>query len=699
MLWTSASSRRRENNGRSTKCCAFRPRLEALEDRLAPVIGAYAPNPVPPGFVTVDHVALDGVVQLGLSKPGDDGICTGALLQSQRHILTAAHCVTDDNGQLDVTQVTVTFTFSDWSSKPVVYTVMPNAITVHPGWTGDIDNGNDIAILTLPSLAPSGPVGLGARGYLLYTDFDEVGKQFEFAGFGQTGGGDTGGMPGTAGTGKRLGYNRFDTRTKPVPFIGSDTGLAFDFDDGSVFNNTLVLWGSPKTPVKDGDSMIGKGDSGGPSFLKGLLAGVTSGTYAVNDFDPDGTFGDIGVVERVSLHRKWINDYESARHQLVINLAEQRPVDGARDTIKLLREGNNVAFYINDQFYYFEPLSQISTITINGSSDNEDFHIDSDLNKSVTFDGGGGTNRLFVRNSTSDLICDVDETTISCTKSLVSFQRTVISPQNVSSIELAGDSGDTVRVTAVRSGTPVTVVGAGTVEIGGVLGGNLSAIKDLVTVNGSSTLLNINDATWANRRDYDVYSDHLMVDLFGVATTIKYQGLSILNIWGGGAGNVFSVFDTPALIVRLYSGAGADLTKVLATSLGTLAIEGQGGGDTVTVGLGRSMQNILGVLRIHDVGGSSTINLENQADSTRRDVTMEDTSGGNVTISGLAPGKIRVDRDAVRALNIWAGDGSNGFTIHNTPNSNGSAGALGTTIHTGNGHDLVNVYGTRCPGW
>jgi hypothetical protein len=185
----------------------------------------------------------------------------------------------------------------------VTYTVMPQAITVHPAWNGDAEDGNDIALLTLPTLAPSGPKGLGATGYLPYADFDEVGKQFEFAGFGRTGSGSTGGMPGTQGTGKRYGYNRFDIRTKPIPIIGSDTGLAFDYDDGTIFNNTIETIfhiDSPKTPVKSGDSMIAQGDSGGPSFLNGYIAGVTSKVYAVNDFDPDGSFGDIGAVERVT---------------------------------------------------------------------------------------------------------------------------------------------------------------------------------------------------------------------------------------------------------------------------------------------------------------------------------------------------------------------------------------------------------------
>src|SRR5262245_6502772 len=66
----------------------YRPQLEALEERRVPVVGAFAiPAPVQPG------TGFDGVVQLF----DPTGSCTGSLLFTGRHILTAAHCV-DTNG-------------------------------------------------------------------------------------------------------------------------------------------------------------------------------------------------------------------------------------------------------------------------------------------------------------------------------------------------------------------------------------------------------------------------------------------------------------------------------------------------------------------------------------------------------------------------------------------------------------------------
>jgi hypothetical protein len=691
MRWLPTRSRRsRPIAPKAVRTRRCRPQLEVLEDRIAPVIGAYAPNPVPPGYVTVDGVPLDGVVQLNLNKTGDDGICTGALLRSQRHILSAAHCFTNDNGQIDVASVTVTFRFAGWSD-PITYTVTPQNIAIHPNWTGQIGGGYDIAVLTLPRLAPSGPAGLGVAGYQLYTSFDEVGKQFEFAGFGQTGTGNTGGMPGTAGTGKRYGYNRFDTRTKPVPFIGSNTGLAFDFDDGTVFNNTLVAWGSPKTPVKSGDSMIGKGDSGGPSFLFGRIAGVTSGTYAVNDLDPDGTFGDIGVVERVSLHTNWINGFLNATHDLAIDVGKQRPTDGATDTLKLLREGNNVVFYINDVFYHFAPLSKVNTITILGSSDSEDFQVDPHLDKLVHFQGGGGTNRIFVRNVSEKLTLEVGLGQVGFMKNNQVTQ--TLNYDGTSRIEVAADSGDTVNVNSVRSGVPVHIVGAGTVSVGN---NNLSNIRDAVSVNGSgsNTSLYIRDAANTSRAEFFVYGDRVQAWPTASAVNISYQGITILEVHGGSAGNNFEVYETPGTITRLYSGAGNDFTRVRSGAAPLIVIDGVAGNDTVNVGIGQSVQNVRSALRIRNAGGFTTVNADNSADALARTVTLDNFAGGYVNVAGLAPGNIRVDKKTTSALNIWGGTGGNTFNILATPHGSGFVEAT-THIRTGQGADEVNILGNK----
>src|SRR5262249_16442606 len=82
-----------------------RPHLEPVEDRLAPVVGALDPAPtVPPG------TGLDGVVRLDVDAGAAGTVhATGSLLFTGRHILTAAHFITDGLGKLNASSVSVTF--------------------------------------------------------------------------------------------------------------------------------------------------------------------------------------------------------------------------------------------------------------------------------------------------------------------------------------------------------------------------------------------------------------------------------------------------------------------------------------------------------------------------------------------------------------------------------------------------------------
>jgi hypothetical protein len=76
-----------------------RPKLEELETRLVPIVSAFGTAyAVAPGEV-YNGIQLDGVVEI------NNG-CTGSLLGSGRHILTAAHCVdstpdTDGDGYVE----------------------------------------------------------------------------------------------------------------------------------------------------------------------------------------------------------------------------------------------------------------------------------------------------------------------------------------------------------------------------------------------------------------------------------------------------------------------------------------------------------------------------------------------------------------------------------------------------------------------
>jgi hypothetical protein len=189
------SGTRRKSHGRRVRRTAFREGLdrnlqfELLEDRRLLVIGAFAfASAVPRGD------DFDGVVRL----PG----CTGSLMHTGTHILTAAHCVDSDgtsgtfgpdgasSARFDLVR--------DASDIDISLSVPVANITIHPAWGGNsnISAGNDLAIFTLTDPDDPAPdrrlvAPFGAQRYPLFTG-SVTGETFTVVGYGETGTGATG---------------------------------------------------------------------------------------------------------------------------------------------------------------------------------------------------------------------------------------------------------------------------------------------------------------------------------------------------------------------------------------------------------------------------------------------------------------------------------------------------------------------------
>ena len=235
--------------------------------------------------------SLEGVVRVGG--------CSGALLWDRVHVLTAAHC-SPATGQ----STNVTF---DTSAGKVT---ISGVATVDPGWTGNVNGGNDLSIITLKSLAP-------VNGYQLYAgSANQLAAPIpiEVAGFGLTGIGSTG-ATGGGGT-LRVGTNTYDL------IYGGIAGgpYLFDFDDGSSAHDTIgALFQVPNLGTGPYEAMLAAGDSGGPSFIGGKLAGIHSFIfspgvpYGVSQAS-NSSFGEVGGDTRLAgtASTRWINSIVGA---------------------------------------------------------------------------------------------------------------------------------------------------------------------------------------------------------------------------------------------------------------------------------------------------------------------------------------------------------------------------------------------------
>ncbi len=269
----------------------------------------------PADNLTAPGEGFDGVARLTLSKSNGLATCSGTLLSGGRDILTAAHCLTDGQGVLNTNSA-----FANFLLPGDTLSLRIADFIVHPDWDGDFDHGNDIALISLTAPAPA-----AIPAFDIFRGNDEVGQIFTLAGFGQAGQGDQGAVL-PAGT-RRTGENRFDALGDVFANAGFNplpgAQLAFDFDNGSAQNDAFNFFAPLLGPglgdrgVGDNEVMAAPGDSGGPAFINGQIAGVTS--FGARLFSPvrndtsdvdatlNASFGEFGVSTRVSFFADWID--------------------------------------------------------------------------------------------------------------------------------------------------------------------------------------------------------------------------------------------------------------------------------------------------------------------------------------------------------------------------------------------------------
>jgi secreted trypsin-like serine protease len=196
---------------------------------------------------------------------------------------------------------------------------------IHPGWTGyESEVGNDIAILKLKKAAPS-----SIEQYDINRNKNELGKIFTKVGYGYTGLGAKGQNENSNSEAKRYsGQNRYDAlidvlkdaTESDMSELVFGSQLIFDFDDGSAQRDTL---GRHFPRLRDrglgkNEIATASGDSGGPSFVDGKIAGISSWGYSdrgffktniadIDNLDDNGSFGEISGDTRVSFYAGWID--------------------------------------------------------------------------------------------------------------------------------------------------------------------------------------------------------------------------------------------------------------------------------------------------------------------------------------------------------------------------------------------------------
>ena len=236
--------------------------------------------------------------------------CGASLLGTGRHLLTAGHCLEGfETSDL----------FLDFGDDLVL---SPSELILHPLYEVNFSTvANDIGIIELAEELPE-----EMTRYDIYRDSDEFGQIGDKVGYGGNLTGD-GGIP-EFDSQKRTGQNTYDAPAEilngliPGFTIPDGTQLAYDFDNGLADNDAFgVVFGPDYANLGLGVNEVNSvlGDSGGPTFIDGLIAGLTSFGFGGDlseallstDVTPsftDSSFGEISVDTRVSFYADWIDD-------------------------------------------------------------------------------------------------------------------------------------------------------------------------------------------------------------------------------------------------------------------------------------------------------------------------------------------------------------------------------------------------------
>src|SRR5207248_4721655 len=243
-----------------------------------------------------------------------------------------------------------------------------------------------------------------------------------FVGYGGTGTGATGWQYSEEPAPRRVGSNRFDDdwtlfhQGGPVnlpQYAAPGSALLFDFDDGSSGHDFFGhFFGRPATGLGAAESMFYRGDSGGPAFLDGQVAGVGwifgsvhgSGQDTDVDGTTDGSFGEFSSYVRTGSYQGFIDSAVSGRYTLVFDMNYQPQqvggVNGGRSILTVQRSGDHLQLNYNgttDTAVY--RIADIDALVIRGSDRDDAVNLEDlagVLPGGVSFDGRGGQNTLYV---------------------------------------------------------------------------------------------------------------------------------------------------------------------------------------------------------------------------------------------------------------------------------------------------------------
>ena len=255
----------------------------------------------------------DGVVRVSVAGYYGSGI----LLYDGLAVLTAAHLFSHDS-------MAASIQFETTAGTQTLSSRSTSLISSYD----PLNENNDLALVWLSSSAPT-----AANRYDIYRDSNEISQSMTIVGYGTPGSGNTGALTAYSGSLRLKASNQFDAEIGTLknylgsamtwsPLAGSQ--LVADFDNGTFSQDALGRLANCIDPGEgQSEGLIAPGDSGGPAFIDGQVAGIASYTASLSqggihpdiDGETNSSFGEIAAWQRVSHYQQWID--QSLRAQYI----------------------------------------------------------------------------------------------------------------------------------------------------------------------------------------------------------------------------------------------------------------------------------------------------------------------------------------------------------------------------------------------
>ncbi|MGD0388182.1 MAG: trypsin-like serine protease [Tepidisphaeraceae bacterium] len=431
--------------------------------------------------------AASGYIWVNLNN--GTGVAASGTLIAPGWVLTAAHVVTQNDTTSFPTYAPSQISFGQGATAPYPGANSVAAVDVESGWSYNLNQGNDLALIELSS-----PVTSVAPATLYKSSLGtELGQVATIVGYGDTGTGLTGYSNTSYGTRRGI-QNDLDAFGGQTVVGGTGTHYSLGqyssnlmFTDFDQPNNpsASIMGGTTPLPL-EGCSC--PGDSGGGVFLSAggttYLAGVTDFVGAFNSQPINGEYGNINGYTRID-----VSDSMSFIDSVLAVACTWSAGGGGSWATPGDWTGNNIPQFAGATANFTSALNSSSTVTLDDTWTVGTINFNNSHSYTIAIGGGGVL--VLDGGSTNSAVNDSGGTHIISAAVTLNTNTTITVTNSTDSVQISGSIGGAGALTMAGSGNLVLDAANNYSGTTTVTGGTLVAAASQALPTGNTVTIGV----------------------------------------------------------------------------------------------------------------------------------------------------------------------------------------------------------------